>query len=178
MRKLGSRIRARIKATGFGNINELLKALGISSTLVHDLEKGRSRDVGLRKVASLAVMLGMRPSDLVRELDDLLLNPEPLPNEMAQTLRIPPRSGGHDIARLAMLADVVLGWDEETEAAQRPEEVGALIGALYDDLVAPDPTISMLDLRRRAAARLYGVSLPTMSPGPRGRGRPHSSAAA
>lgn len=176
--RFGIRLRSRIKAAGFSNISELLRRLGIGHGLVTQLMRRDVGDVGAMKLATIAIMMGVRPSDLMREIDDLLLNPEPLPADLAQALGIPQRPGGHDAARLALVADVVIGWDEEAKAARRPEELGALIDALYADLVAPDPAISMLELRRRTIARLHGIELPGPVPAPRGRGAPTKYSAA
>lgn len=178
MRQFGEKLRQRIEAAGFSSIRNLLKPVGINHSFVLDIESGKSRDPAITRIATIAILLGLRPSELMADIEQHLLEPKSLTAAEFRKLEIPGEIGDHDTFRLAVVTDVVLGWDEETRAGREPEELGRTIGRLYDALVRPDPAISTLNLRRRAMLDLFQIDLPEVSKKPRGRGRPAKSAAA
>lgn len=178
MRQFGDRLRSRIKGAGFSSVSSLLRGIRMNHGFITSLRRGDQIDAGIMKIATIAIMLGKRPSELMAEMDDLLLNPEPLTAEAIQVLGVPGRAEDYDPFKLAIVADVVLGWDEEMNEGADQQRIAALIGALYEEMVRPDRTITPLELRRRAMARVFGIDLPESPAARRGRGRPSSADAA
>lgn len=175
MRRFGETLRQRIEAAGFPSVRKLLNPVGINHNFVYDLEQGKARDTGIARIATIAILLGKRPTELMADIEHQLLTPKAVTEAEFRKLQIPGRIGDHDTFRLAVAADVVLGWDEEVRGGRSAEELGATIGHVYDRYVRPDPEISTLDLRRRAMLYLYEIEVAPSAPKPRGRGRPAGS---
>lgn len=175
MSRFGERLRQRIKAAGFGNISELLRRIRVNHGFVTGLRRGDQDDAGIAKLAKIAIILGVRPSELIADFDEELLNPDPLSADVVRSLGFPRPPEAYDLFRLALVLDVVLAWDEEVNATTDQPRLIALADDLYDEFVRADRGVTPLKLRQRVMARVFGVDLPDMPSPPRGRGRPATS---
>jgi transcriptional regulator with XRE-family HTH domain len=178
LKQFGGRLAERIRQAGFTNISDLLVKLGLGMTFVSKISNGSVREAGVTKLARIAVILGVKPSELLAEIDDLLLDPDPVDEELFQALDLPGKIEDYDTNRLAIVVDVVLGWREETGIKDAKGRTPDLIASLYDDFVTSRRNIRHLELRRLVTAAVFGIELPEPEAKPRGRGRPPNSAAA
>jgi hypothetical protein len=170
--RFGARIRARFKDRGVGNLRTLFKRVGAGSDIIGLLVNREIEDTGAIRLAQAAIIAGIPPSEMFRDLEDTLLHPPLLEPDDAAAIALDGWPQAYpDQARLAVVADTVMQVVEDHGGPKKAGEVGEMVAALYEDFVRPNPAISHLELRRRVFAFLLDFDLPEPK-SRRGPGRP------
>lgn len=168
--RFAGRLQRRIKLSGFSNISVLLKQLGYSGALLASAKSGGQSDLGLMKITRVATILGVYPSEMVRDLDAAIDNPPMLAPEDCQRLGIQGYPERFDRTRFDVICDVVLDWVLERGIREPDHDIGAQCVDLYDGIVRADPTIELIRLRQRVLAILADIELPAPAPAKRRSG--------
>lgn len=156
LQAFGERLRRRVSAAGVSNQSEFLIALGISGSFISDLCSGKVRDGGIVKIARIAEVLGIEPSHVFRDLDDLLNSPEVLTDRQANELGIIGYPEHFDRGQLSLIVDVLLRELQGANAPDSPSDIGAIAVALYQDLGLPDAGLRPVEIRAAVLREVLG----------------------
>lgn len=173
--RIASRIRDRLKTAGVGNLRAFFRSIGSGTDIVSRLLNGDADDTGALKLAHAAIISGVQPSELFRDIENELLNPPLVSRDDAKAIELqgwPERYP--DAPRLAVIADTVMQYAEEHGGPASAGEIGEMVTSLYGSIVERDPGISHLELRRQTFAFLLGIDLPQPSHR-KARGRPSTA---
>lgn len=156
LQAFGERLRRRISAAGISNQSEFLIALGISGSFISDLCSGKVRDGGIVKIARIAEVLGIEPSHVFRDLDDILDSPGVLTDRQANELGIAGYPEKFDRGQLSLVVDVLLRELQGANAPDNPSDIGAIAVALYQDLGLPDAGLRPVEIRAAVLQQVLG----------------------
>lgn len=159
LQAFGERLRHRISAAGISNQTDFLVSLGISGSFVSDLCSGKVRDGGVVKIARIAEVLGIDPSHVFRDLDDILNSPGILTDQEAKELGIAGYPEAFDRGQISLIADVLLREFRGVKAPNDPSEIGGLAVELYRELGLPTSGLRPAEIRAAAMRVALGLAV-------------------